>query len=167
MERISDVSLMSNGYTLPAARIGRLQSTDPKQSRAALVEQFEAQGYLWLKGILDRDSILAFRARVFEAMRESGLVAPGTAPVDGIYADDETPSPVHPNKILMEMARWAAFEAFCLAEPIWRFYEMLIDPAFLDDNPETSVQFVPPTGNPVIYGSSDRINSDIFSGDIR
>ncbi|MDZ4768490.1 MAG: phytanoyl-CoA dioxygenase family protein [Chloroflexota bacterium] len=129
-----DMPLVSNGYTLAPARIGRLQPTNPHQSRAALYEQFNAQGYLWLKGILDRDTVLAFRARVFEAMRETGLVASGTAGVEGIYAGDNLPLPdpmsvVHPNKILMEMARWAAFEAFCLAEPIWRFYEMFFEGA--------------------------------------
>lgn len=116
--------LVSNGFALSPERVGRLEATLPNQSRAALHEQYEAQGYLWLKGILPRDEVLAFRRRVFAAFADAGLIADGSDPVDGIFSGSEiTQGKPHPNRILMEIVRWAAFEAFCLAQPIIAFYE--------------------------------------------
>ena len=110
----------------PPERLGWLTPTDPKLPRAALWEQYQAQGYLWLKGLLDRAEILAFRRRYFEAFRETNLLAPGTDPQDGIYSGE----PVENfNKLLVEIVRWAAYESFCLAQPIWQFYEMFLEGA--------------------------------------
>src|SRR5919199_3845149 len=86
---VRDVPLISNGFALATspARLGRLVPTDPARPRAELWEQYRAQGYLWLKGILDRQEVLAFRRRFFRAFIEAGLplIAPGTDPVDGIF----------------------------------------------------------------------------------
>ena len=125
-----ETPLVSNGFVLPADKIGRLQPTDPTLPRAELWEQYQAQGYLWLKGILSRSDVLAFRARVFETFREAGLVAEGTDALDGFYAGSEhTAGKTHPNKLLMEMVRWSRFEAFCLAQPIVDFYENFLEGA--------------------------------------
>jgi ectoine hydroxylase-related dioxygenase (phytanoyl-CoA dioxygenase family) len=67
--------------------------------------------------------VLAFRRRVFAAFVETGLVLPDSDPVQGYYAGDGAATQVHPNKVLMEIVRWASFEAFCLAQPIVAFYE--------------------------------------------
>jgi ectoine hydroxylase-related dioxygenase (phytanoyl-CoA dioxygenase family) len=129
----SRLSLTSNGFTLASTpdRLGRLVPTDPNLPYAELREQYQAQGYLWLKGILDRDAVLDFRRRFFSAMAEAGLIAEGSDPVDGIYAGQgEDRQIVH--KVLLESVRWAAYEAFCLAEPIVRFYENFLEgPTYL------------------------------------
>jgi ectoine hydroxylase-related dioxygenase (phytanoyl-CoA dioxygenase family) len=121
---------MSNGFRLSTApdRLGWLTPTDPAQSRAALWEQYQAQGYLWLKGLLDRDTVLAFRRRYFEAYAETGLLQPGTDPADGIFSG-EAPTAAVQHKHLMEIVRWAAYEAFCLSAPIVAFYEMFLEGA--------------------------------------
>ena len=125
-----ETPLVSNGYTLSPDRVRRLQPTDPALLRAALWEQYQAQGYLWLKGVLPRADILDFRARVIEAFRDTGLVAEGTDSGDGFYSGSETTSgKSHPNKLLMELVRWARFEAFCLAQPIVEFYEGFLEGA--------------------------------------
>lgn len=122
--------LLSNDFILPLEKVGQLEPTEPKKSLAALREQYEAQGYLWLKGILPRAEVLAFRRRVFAAFSEAGLLMPGTDAQDGIYSGQEiTPGKPHPNKILSEMVRWAAFEAFCLAQPMIAFYEAFFEGA--------------------------------------
>jgi ectoine hydroxylase-related dioxygenase (phytanoyl-CoA dioxygenase family) len=116
--------LLSNGYTLSTApqRLGWLTPSDPRRPCGELWEQYRVQGYLWLKGLLDRDTVLAFRRRYFAALRETGLIAAGSDPVDGVYSGVPVrPEAVH--KLLMEVVRWAAYEAFCLAEPVWQFYE--------------------------------------------
>ena len=125
-----ETPLISNGFSLSEDKVGPLQPTDSTSSRAALREQYQAQGYLWLKGMLPRAEVLEFRARVFQVFRGAGLVADGTAAVDGFYAgSDKTTGKPHPNKLLMELVRWARFEAFCLAEPMVEFYEDFLEGA--------------------------------------
>lgn len=124
------VPLTSNGFTLATTpdRLGTLVPTDPAQPRAAVWAQYQAQGYLLLKGILDRRAVLDFRRRFFSAFRDTGLLAPGSDPLDGIYAGGgENAQATH--KVLMEVVRWAAYESFCLAEPILRFYEAFLEGA--------------------------------------
>lgn len=125
--------LTSNGYALSQApnRLGWLTPSDPSQPRARLWEQFQAQGYLWLKGILDREEVLAFRRRFFAAFQETGLLAPGHDPVEGIWSGEEEDKAAA-RRILVEAVRWAAYEAFCLAPPIIRFYEEVLNgPVYL------------------------------------
>ncbi len=117
--------LTSNGYTLSSAvnRLGWLESTDPAEPIDALRERYQEQGYLWLKGLLSRDGVLEFRRRYFEAMRDTGILAPGTDAVDGIYSAEKERKG---KTSIYEIVRWAAYEAFCLSEPIWRFYEAFL-----------------------------------------
>ena len=88
---LRDKPLISNGYTLSTApdRLGMLIPSDPNAPMAELRSQFAEQGYLWLKGILDRSEVLAFRRRYFAAFASAGLLAPASDPVDGIYAGGE------------------------------------------------------------------------------
>ncbi|MEN9934353.1 MAG: hypothetical protein RLZZ387_932, partial [Chloroflexota bacterium] len=74
---VYDRPLLSNGYTLSndPSRLGRLTPSDPGRPIAELREQYEAQGYLWLRGALDRGEVLAFRRRYFAALAPSGLLA--------------------------------------------------------------------------------------------
>lgn len=130
---LCDKPLISNGYALSTAsdRLGMLIPSDPNAPTAELRTQFAEQGYLWLKGILDRSEVLAFRRRYFAAFAAAGLLAPGSDPVDGIYAaGSEDKAAVR--RIMGEAVMWAAYEAFCLAAPIVRFYdEFLGGPSYL------------------------------------
>lgn len=122
--------LVSNGFPLSTEpeRLGWLTPSDPGESIETLREQFKTQGYLWLKGILDRDKVLSIRRRYFEAMQPTGYLAPASDPTDGIYAGDDA-SVGDTTKITMEAVRWAAYESFCLSPEIWQFYEQLLDGA--------------------------------------
>lgn len=119
--------LQSNGYLLAMTpdRLGRLEPSDPARPIGELREQYEAQGYLWLRGFLARQAVLDFRRRFFAAFAETGLLAPGTDPVEGIYAgggEDREAA----RKLLAESVQWAAYEAFCMMHPIIPFYEALM-----------------------------------------
>ena len=123
------LELVSNGFPLSSdpRRLGRLTPTDSRLPRAALWEQYQAQGYLWLKHLLPRAEVLAFRRRYFEAL--SQLTAPGSDPVDGLASGEVIPNF---NRELVEIVRWAAYESFCLMAPIWQFYEMFLEgPVYL------------------------------------
>ncbi len=128
------IPLTSNGFSLSTSpdRLGRLEPTDPARPRDALWEQYRAQGYLWLKGILNRAEVLAFRRRYFVAFVAAGLplIAPGTDAVAGVYDDArEGGDPALYHKVTAEIVRWAEYEAFCLAAPIRRFYELFFEGA--------------------------------------
>src|SRR3954463_8489732 len=105
-----DQSLTSNAFILSDAsdRLGWLVPTNPNQSPSVLRAQYQAQGYLWLKGILDPEKVLDFRRRFFEAFVGSGLLAEGTSPVEGIYSGG---GKGHVSKILGEIVQLAAYEA--------------------------------------------------------
>lgn len=123
-------ALTSDKYTLSmeANRIGWLTPSDPSNHIDTLREQFAEQGYLWLKGILNRERVMAFREQYFSAMAHTGLLIDGTAPVEGIYSGNK-PNPQQLNRIRAEIVRWARYESFCLSPEIWQFYEKLLGDA--------------------------------------
>ena len=113
--RLFEPPLMSNGFQLSSDPhwLGWLQPTDPARPMGELKEQYKAQGYLWLKGFLDRDEILAIRRRFFEAFAYTGF--------DGIYSGKELSSEVM-HTIWAEAARLPEYVAFCMSPCILRFY---------------------------------------------
>lgn len=130
MERIITQPLTSDKYTLSTApnRLGWLTPSSPTQPIDTLREQFIEQGYLWLQGILDRDKVLKFRERYFESMRDTGLLREGASAVDGLRGDSDINQNAI-NKAKAELVRSAAYEAFCLSDEIWQFYEKLLGDA--------------------------------------
>jgi ectoine hydroxylase-related dioxygenase (phytanoyl-CoA dioxygenase family) len=116
-------SLTSNGYIVENTpdKLGWLTPTDPATPMRILREQYDAQGYLWLKGILNRDAVLAFRRFYFSAYLETGMIAPGTDPVDGIYSGGEVDQQAV-RKVLFDFVKCPEFENFCRMEPIVEFY---------------------------------------------
>jgi ectoine hydroxylase-related dioxygenase (phytanoyl-CoA dioxygenase family) len=122
-DRTLSQPLVSNGYTLSSApeRLDWLTPADPGSPRARLWEQYREYGYLWLKGLLDRKQVLAFRRRFFAAFEDARLTAADTDPVEGIYSGADDRGLAH--RRLFEIVRWAAYEAFCTSAPIVDFYE--------------------------------------------
>jgi ectoine hydroxylase-related dioxygenase (phytanoyl-CoA dioxygenase family) len=104
--------------------MGALRPSDPGEGPSVLSERLQRDGYLWLKGLLPRGDVLAFRAYVFAAFADTGLLTPGSDPSIGVAgsAEDLDLS----RRRLMEMVRSAAFEAFCLSPPLWRFMDGLL-----------------------------------------
>jgi ectoine hydroxylase-related dioxygenase (phytanoyl-CoA dioxygenase family) len=130
-EKLFKLPLASNGYILDAHphRMGWLSPSDPGLPLASLREQYQQNGYLWLKGILNRDKVMAFRRRFFNAFLDTGLLKPGMDPIEGIFSG-EGENQGAARKALMTIVRTAAYEAFCLMDEIWQFYE-----AFLEGDP--------------------------------
>lgn len=120
-------TLISNGYVLDNApnRLGWLIPSDPAAPVASLREQYQAQGYLWLKGILNRREVLDFRRRYFAAFRHTGLLAEGSDPVNGVFSGGAVNQQAI-TRLNNQIVRWAAYEAFCLSRPIWTFYESFL-----------------------------------------
>jgi ectoine hydroxylase-related dioxygenase (phytanoyl-CoA dioxygenase family) len=116
--------LLSNGYTLASRhdRLGWLVPSDPGLPIDVLRAQYDAQGYVWLKHLIAPAEVWDFRARYFAALRSAAMIAPESNPVDGIYAGSGENKRLVTEK-LVEISRWARYEAFCLAKPIVDFYE--------------------------------------------
>jgi ectoine hydroxylase-related dioxygenase (phytanoyl-CoA dioxygenase family) len=119
--------LWSNGHRLSTEphRWGELEPADPASSPAALRARLEAEGQLWLRGLLGRERVLAFRERYFAAQARTGLLAPGTAPRDGVYAgggEDRAAA----RRLMFEAVRWASYGSLCFSEPLVALFEALL-----------------------------------------
>ncbi len=125
---VFDTPLVSNGYMLSSdpTRLGRLEPSDPTWPLARLHEQYQAQGYLWLKGVLDRQVVLDFRSWYFEQFLSTGLLAPGSDPRNGFYAGKATENLELAHRIMVGIVRTPEYDAFCRATPIVRFYEAFL-----------------------------------------
>src|SRR5262249_54530915 len=126
-------ALRSNGFDLDGrpSRLGRLQSSQLTEPMADLRTRFEAHGYLWLKDFLPRDDVIAFRRHVFAAFIDTGLIASGSDPADGIFSGARYDSDLARRR-LMEIVRSAAYESFCLHPLLWRFMDAFVaGPSYL------------------------------------
>lgn len=115
--------LRASGRSLDRSprRMGFLTPSDPRAPLDVLVDRYREHGYLWLKGLLPRDDVLAFRAYVFAALADTGLLAPGSDPAIGLAGGAENADLAR--RRTMELVRSAAFEAFCLSPPLWRLLD--------------------------------------------
>jgi ectoine hydroxylase-related dioxygenase (phytanoyl-CoA dioxygenase family) len=120
--------LVSNGYVLDMGprRLGRLEPSDPAEPLDVLSARYEEHGYLWLKGLLPRSEVLDFRRHFFAQFAGTGLLAPGSDPVEG-RANPEREAAAGARKRLMEVVRSAAYESFCLKPELWRFLDAFLD----------------------------------------
>jgi len=127
------IPLHADGKTLSAspARLGGLTPSDPREPIDTLKARFADNGYLWLKGLLDPETVLAFRARALGFLDRAGLLVPGSDPRIGI-AQSPPPDPAATNRLLMEFVRSAAFEGFCLQPALVEFIDRFLGgPSYL------------------------------------
>jgi hypothetical protein len=125
--------LRSNGRTLDASpkRLGWLSPNRASEPLSNLKAAFAQQGYLWLKGFLPRTDVLEFRGRFFAAFADTGLLAPGSDPVEGLWSGVPHDAEAA-RKRLMEQVRSAGYEAFCMHPRLWRFMDDFVDgPSYL------------------------------------
>ncbi len=120
--------LRSNGYTLSNSpeRLGFLEASDPAWPLSRLREQYQAQGYLWLKGLLDRQIVLDFRGWYFEQFIGTGLLAPESDPREGIYSGQPLEDPAQVHRIMVGVVRTPEYAAFCHNSAIVRFYQTFL-----------------------------------------
>jgi len=116
--------LVAAGKTLDAAprRLGRLTPSSPSEELDVLRQRLKEQGYLWLKGFLDRDAVLDFRAYVFGHLMDTGAVRPGSDPRIG-YGSGKPEQRDLVNKRLMELVRSVTYEGFCAQPRLSRFMD--------------------------------------------
>lgn len=64
------------------------QSNDVQRDTAELQRRLEEDGYLFLRGLLDREQLLSLRRQMLTLMQAGGWLVQGTDPVDGIANPD-------------------------------------------------------------------------------
>ena len=106
-------------------RFGQLQSSDPQEPLAQLRTRFSANGYLYLKGLLDPKLVNAFRGWVFEHLNVSGLLQPQTDPVLGQSNKDGFDKALADRR-LMSIVRSAKYENFCSQPDLTNFIDLFI-----------------------------------------
>jgi phytanoyl-CoA hydroxylase len=74
-----------NDGCLRPEQVGYLRASSPKDSLEELRQRYRDDGYLFLKGLLPRADVIKARESYFSLLQPSGVLAPGTAPVDGIF----------------------------------------------------------------------------------
>ena len=120
-------TLRADGKELDSSprRMGWLRPSSADEPFDELTTRFRRDGYLYLKGFLDRAAVLDQRRRAFAHLNLAGLLKPGTDPVLGIAAD--TPGERgEVNRRLMEYVRSAAFESFCMSPRLWQFMDRFV-----------------------------------------
>ncbi len=119
--------LLAGGNTLDmrAERFGLLRATDPGETLAQLRARFAADGYLYLKRLLDPNKVNAFRGWVFENLSSSSLLLPGSDPVAG-YGNLNTHDKLVADRRLMSIVRSAHYENFCSQPDLTGFMDTFI-----------------------------------------
>ena len=77
--------LFVNDGPLDAQIVGYLQPTSLETPLDEIRRRLKEDGQVLLKGVLPRDDVLQVRAKYFELLSPTGVLKPGTAPVDGIF----------------------------------------------------------------------------------
>jgi hypothetical protein len=99
------------------------------RARPALVrEHFAADGHVLLRGVLDRDEVLAVREAYF-AQFDPSLLKPGTTPRDGIFSGvvpDGLPEYGTPGHPAHDFVRGAQFDAFSRSPQLHDIAELLL-----------------------------------------
>lgn len=77
--------LFVNDGPLTAEQYGDLKSTNVNTPIEVARQKFQEDGYLFIKGLLPRQDVLKAREEYFKLLAPSGVLKPGTNPVEGIF----------------------------------------------------------------------------------
>lgn len=86
-EDAHSLPLFVNDGQLEKDQIGELRPSTLDLPLEELRERFSKDGYLFVKGILPREDVLKVRKHYFDFLHPTGVLKPGTQPVEGIFDD--------------------------------------------------------------------------------
>ena len=102
------------------------ESNDILDDPDALKERIATDGYLLIRGLHDQETILTARRQILEKLETKGMLAPGTALMDGIFNPDY-PEPASTgsmgNKALTALP---TFKAVVEGKPIMDFFKQFL-----------------------------------------
>ena len=82
---LHDTDLFVNDGQLCPSQLGSLKPSSPNLPITELRQRFEEDGYLFVKGLIPKAVVHKAREEYFNFLAPSGLLKPGTRPVDGIF----------------------------------------------------------------------------------
>jgi hypothetical protein len=77
--------LYVNDGLLSPEQVGPLRESRPDMPTEELRRRYNEDGYVFLKGLLPREDVLEAREQYFKMLEPSGVLKPGTTPVEGIF----------------------------------------------------------------------------------
>jgi phytanoyl-CoA hydroxylase len=86
---LSGERLFVNDGLLRPDQVGRLKHSSSNLPLEELRRRYNEDGYVFLKGLLPRDDVLKAREEYFKMLGPSGVLKPGTQPVDGIFDSEK------------------------------------------------------------------------------
>ena len=81
------VKLFVNDGLLRPEQVGPLRASSPDMPVEELRQRYDEDGYVFLKGLLPREDVLKAREEYFKMLAPSGVLKPGTSPVEGVFND--------------------------------------------------------------------------------
>lgn len=122
--------LRSNGCVLDESpsRLGELVPVPDaeRHDRDALWRRLRRDGYLYLRGALDPDTVTSFRRYYFDALTGTGLVRPGTDPEAGLAGDGEPDLAALRHALFRRVIPGDTYRRFCTQPAIRGFYAWLL-----------------------------------------
>lgn len=91
MVTIGDAQLYVNDGPLSPDEVMQMHVSDATEPVETLYERYKSDGYVLVKGLLPREDVLAAREEYFKSLESTGVLKPGTAPVQGIFNDAARP----------------------------------------------------------------------------
>ncbi|KAF9701056.1 hypothetical protein EKO04_000116 [Ascochyta lentis] len=84
--------LYVNDGLLRPEQVGALRQSTPDMSMEELRCRYNEDGYVYLKGLLPKEDVLKAREEYFNMLSPSGVLKPGTQPVEGIFDPEKNPA---------------------------------------------------------------------------
>ena len=88
----SGEKLYVNDGLLEPEQVGPLKQSRPDMPIEELRRRYNEDGYVFLKGLLPREDVLKAREEYFSMLEPSGVLKPGTQPVEGIFDSEKDPA---------------------------------------------------------------------------
>jgi phytanoyl-CoA hydroxylase len=81
--------LFVNDGLLRPDQVGQMVESSPDLPIDELWRRYNEDGYVFLKGLLPKEDVLKAREEYFNMLAPSGVLKPGTQPVEGVFDDEK------------------------------------------------------------------------------
>ncbi|KAH8765404.1 hypothetical protein F5883DRAFT_99655 [Diaporthe sp. PMI_573] len=89
---LNGASLYVNDGLFSPSEVAQMRVSRPDEPLDVLRERYQADGYVFLKGLLPRDDVLKAREAYFASLAHTGVLKPGTTNVEGIFDNAKPPT---------------------------------------------------------------------------
>ena len=84
-------NIKANNGRVEKSQLDWLRETPVDTPTEEMRRRLEEDGYCFVKGAIPRNDVVKMREKYFEQFAHTGMLKPGTNPVDGIYNNTEDP----------------------------------------------------------------------------